>query len=275
MAYTKAELQKTITEKLVPALQEKLREKTGFAAATRNRSDLAVKGVDTIRFPYDTLASIEEIAVDGSLTLDKVTYKSDTLTLDGVLGRAFALKRHLNIESVLNLAVEEMANTVGSMKVQRDKKIYDELVSAFDATNKIVRSGDSRTDVIALRKKLFDNKVPFDGNVYLAVNSTDMAAILDTPGFVEADKLGSDQAVREGVIGKIFGMLVLEHNYDETIAFHRNAVNWADQGEMIVMSQENATAISDDFSISMKFGQQAAKTEGSDICPYVAYLADV
>lgn len=273
-AYEKTDIQKVIDQEIVPGLREVLRERVGFTARVLDKSAYAVEGIETIHFPYRDKRVAQSTTVTGSLNAVAGARKRDSLDLSIVLGDAFTLSRHLAKEANARIAEEELSEIVNAIMQARDQRVYTVLNAA--AFHTVERTTSIMDDIADMRKKLRDNKVPVQtGEVTLGLNNSDFAKVTKSDDFAKVDSFGSkgEQLKSEGVVGKIYGMNVMEHDYAESLAFHKNAAAFADHGELLVMKAENPLEMGDTFSVSLKGNAKALHTDGEN-SPYIVKLVD-
>lgn len=273
--FVKSDLEAVIAEEIAPELQLVLRELSGFTARVLDKSNYAVPGIDTIHFPYRAPRTAQSTTVDGSLLAVAGKREKDTLDLSVVLGDAFTISRHLAAQAKANIAEEEMNEIVEAIKLAQSEQVYNNLAAA--AYHTVTRTSSILNDIVSVRTKLRSNKVPFAGEaVTLALNTSDMAKVFASPEFARVDSFGAagEQLKKEGIIGKIYGMYVMEHDYEESIAFHKAAAAFAQQGELLIMTEVDALGMGDTFSISVRTNSKALRSSGENKSPYIVKLVD-
>jgi hypothetical protein len=83
--------------------------------------------------------------------------------------------------------------------------------------------------LLAIREKLTTNDVPA-GNRFLAVSPSIATRLLGTGRFVEADARGSSTALTEAVLGRLYGLTVVESNAineGTSVGYHTGAFAFA------------------------------------------------
>lgn len=101
----------------------------------------------------------------------------------------------------------------------------------------------SLEDIVTVREKLNINNAP-NSDRSLVVDSAGAAKLLQLDTLVEVDKSGMTQALREGTIGRVYGLTLIESNnvYDHTI------------GDMVVGTSPTVTGAADAVSIVVASG---------------------
>lgn len=165
--------------------------------------------------------SLTETKVD--VTLDQDSYSSikvtdEELTLD-----------------IVDFGAQVLAPQVRAVAEDLENGIVTEMQAADYETEINVDVSNPYNAVVDARKALNDANVPLAGR-RLVVGSAVEAAILKSEQFRRVDQSGSDDALREALIGKIAGFDVYTSNAlaeDEAYAFHMTAFILAMRAPMI------------------------------------------
>jgi len=168
--------------------------------------------------PIDYTA-VDEVPVPFDLVhlYDAVRLTDETVTLDIVdFGR-----------QVLEPMVSAVAE--GGEGIVAD--VMNGVVPSFPWTD-LTDATKTRDDVLAARELLASADVP-SGARYLACSPSVTTALLKIPEFVKANESGSDSALREAIIGRVFSLTVLESSAldpDTAVAYHRSGFAFASLG---------------------------------------------
>lgn len=90
---------------------------------------------------------------------------------------------------------------------------------------------DTRTTLLELRERLSENKIPAGGR-FLACAPSIVTRILEVDEFTKVNEAGSDSALRDAIVGRLFGFTVVESNgldTDTAVAYHRSGFVFATQ----------------------------------------------
>jgi hypothetical protein len=90
---------------------------------------------------------------------------------------------------------------------------------------------DTRTVILAAREAITRNLAPFD-NRYLAVSPEITSRMLLVPEFVKVNESGSTDALRNAIIGRIYGFTVVESaalDAGTAIAYHQSGFVFANR----------------------------------------------
>lgn len=138
----------------------------------------------------------------------------------------------------LSLALEDFASQITAPQVASIATgAEDELATAMNnlSVNSSIEfaatatDADTRSTLLAAREWLGENDVPA-GNRWLAVSPSIATRILEVDEFTKVNEAGSDSALRDAVIGRLFGFTVVESNgltTDTAVAYHQSGFVFA------------------------------------------------
>lgn len=249
----------------LPELQERLQRTPGLHMAVLDYSDRATQGVDQISFPKAAPVSSQNAAA--AMTLASQSYGLDVLQLSIERGHRFNVKRALKKESRIDIITDQLNAGLTAILNDRDQSIHDAMVAG--SGEEVVYTSDIVADIIEARKKLKDAKAWTNGEMYLALNTSDFAKVLKSPLFQSAEKLaGSMNPAVDGVVGMISGFRVIEHNMESSLAFNRKAAVYADHGQLEIGSTFDTANVADEFAASLKYGVKVLQ-DGACIVKFV------
>lgn len=220
-----------------------------MTVARVSREDFSGESGDTVqvRVPQPK-ASREQAPGGGSLTAD-ATIEVST----GVQVRHLYSLENLD-EYQLNLQAQPFAQRVTALQIEAvargaENKIATvinnltaDIEFALTAT-----AADTKATVIAAREALSEADCPAEGR-FLACSPSIISRLLNVDEFVRADASGSDSALRNAVVGRIYGLTVVESNgltEDEAVAYHRSGfvfANFAPANPQGAISSAQATS---------------------------------
>lgn len=115
---------------------------------------------------------------------------------------------------------------------------------------------DTRTQILAARELLTTNDVPA-GDRFLAVSPTIATRILEVDEFTKVNEAGSSSALRDAIIGRLFGFTVVESNgltTDTAVAYHRSGFVMANKKPIDPKGANSSAAVTmDGFSLRQIF----------------------
>jgi hypothetical protein len=189
----------------------------------------------------------------------------DTLNLDqhGVV--QFLLEDIASLQSRVAVTQEYVAQAAKDLAAEMDQYMIDALesgVSTASPDHKVAytNSGSANTlgkeDFIAARKLLNIQKVP-QADRACVISPTSEAAILSIDGFVKVNESGSENALRNGQIGKLYGFDVIMSQQVEdakSLFLHKSALAFARQLQPRVEKMRDLANVADRWSMDHIYG---------------------
>ena len=201
--------------------------------------DFTGKQGDTVTIRKPAVFTAEEFSRSAGVTIQNADEDSTTVVLNKIANVSFAVT-----DEEMTLEVEDFENQllVPAMEAIIQKVDGDLAEALIDAAEGSGGGGTATMDsvasdaVIEARTKLGRNKLPTsDRHAVLSPEGAGVALADDL--FVEADKSGATDALREGSIGRVFGFDTYESQVfglgsgdkgvADGVAFHRSAVTLA------------------------------------------------
>lgn len=210
----------------------------------------------TVRVPQPGAAR-EQATPNAVITFDDV----NEVPVDVSLTHLYHAKRISDEEAALEL--EDYARQV--LKVQVDAVARGAEDQAYDVINSLVADGsiefattatsaDTKRVILALRQALSEADVPPEDR-FLAVSPDIATRFLSVDDFVHADTSGSTDALRQAIIGKLYGFTVVEGNgldAGSAAAYHRSGALWANRAPSNVNAAGAESAVVNEQGISLR-----------------------
>ena len=201
----------------------------------------------TVRVPQPGAARKQANPGD-ALTADDV----NEVPVDVTLSHLYHLKNLSDQEATYGL--EDFASQVTRVQVAAvATKAEDELASVMNALSadgtikfaKTASDDDTDSVILAAREALGKNNAP-PSDRYLAVAPDIATRILSVDKFVKANESGSTDALRDAIIGRIYGFTVVESNALATgtaVAYHRSGFAFANRTPALPKGATQAFAV--------------------------------
>ncbi len=165
-------------------------------------------------------------APGSSLTPAALDEVQETITLGHVydLHNIADDERSLDLEDFVFQVTEPQVKAVAEGVEDKLTTVMNGLAtdSEFALT---ATEADTVATILAARETLGEANAPM-GNRYLAVSPSIATRLLSVDQFVRVDATGSDNALRDSILGRIYGFTVVESNgltTDTAIAYHSSA----------------------------------------------------
>lgn len=113
----------------------------------------------------------------------------------------------------------------------------------------------TREDILAIREGLTTNDVP-QANRTLACSPDVITGLLRIPDFVRSNESGSDSALRNAIMGRLFGLDVIESNALETgsaVGYHRSAFAFTSLAPALPDGAKAAHAVADGLALRIVY----------------------
>lgn len=185
----------------------------------------------TVRVPQPGSARTQASAGD-ALTADDVT----EIPVDVTLNHLYHLKNISDQE--LSLELEDFARQIGRIQVDAVATgAEDELAGEMNGLTadysfaNTVSDSDTEDQILQAREDLSNAKAP-NGDRFFAVSPDIATRILNVDKFVQVDQSGSDQALRNAVIGRLYGFTFVESpglTAGTAVAYHRSGFAMANR----------------------------------------------
>lgn len=185
----------------------------------------------TVRVPQPG-ASRVQAAPGAAITYDDLT----EIPVDVSLSHLYHAKRVTDEE--LSLDIVDFGRQVLNPQVNAVATgAEDLLVAAMNAVPSVIdfaltaTEADTRATLLAAREALAADNVPA-GDRFLAISPQISTRLLSMEGFVDVDRSGSPDALREATLGRIFGFTVVEAPGLEAgtaVAYHRSGFVFANR----------------------------------------------
>lgn len=232
-----------IPEIWVAALQAPYEKSLVYAQPTivnnQFTGEITGKG-DTVHFSSISAPTVRDYNVTEALEYEQLEVEANTLTIDQGKYFAFYVNDTDEVQAAGPYRDPAVRAAAQKLRVETDTYIGDKMVNGAGAklgNVDIVRGSENDLwDVlIDMRTALNKEGVPTDGR-FVILGPESEAAALRTPGFVKVNESGSDQVLRNGVIGRLAGFDVLvsadapvKSGREGIVAGNRDAVWYAQQ----------------------------------------------
>lgn len=193
---------------IVDMAQKSLKEKALFSNYFTDVSPFAKKGMKSISFPKLSEFTVGERASGGTLDAQAITSTVDTLDLNVPAYVKWIIDPNDEIQSTLQWELETVQKASSAQGRYFDLKIRSMILAEAAEVSAI--GGISRDKVLEMREYLKKNEADL-GQVVLFVAPSEMTNLLKIEEFSKADVYGQ-AVIPNGVIGKVFGIQVVEHN---------------------------------------------------------------
>lgn len=176
------------------------------------------------------LAGREQVTPGAQITWDDVTETPVTVTVKHLYSAVKVTDEDLTMRLV-DYGQQVLANQINAVAIKAEDQITGAMnaVVAEDSFALSATDEDTISTLLGARQALTVANVP-PGDRFLAVSAEIATRLLTLENLIRSDASGSDSALREGTIGKVFGFTVVESNgltAGTAVAYHRSGFTWA------------------------------------------------
>jgi hypothetical protein len=255
----------TAMDIIAAEVQEVLNANIVMPGIVLDASRFVEPGAKSVKIPkmgaFTVTKKTSGTAVDAQIN----ALSTDQLNLDqhGVV--QFLLEDIASLQSRVAVTQEYVAQAAKDLASEMDQYMIDALesgVSTASPDHKVAYANSGtdndlgKADFIEARRLLNVAKVPQSDRA-VVISPTSEAAILAIDGFVKVNESGSEQALRNGQIGKLFGFDVIMSQQVEdakSLFLHKSALAFARQLAPRVEKQRDLANIADRWSMDHIYG---------------------
>ena len=256
------EVSATVEEIVSAQVQEVLTASAVVPGTIMDFSSSVGKGMDKLKIPrfgnftVDTKA--ENVAVDAQVN----AFSTDDLDLDQHKVIQFLIEDIADLQSKVAIQTEYVNQAGKDLAAELDQFLIDGIESgtstaAPDHTIAYDNATDlQKTDILEARRLLNAQNVPQSDRTLL-VNPDSEKSLMGISEFTRVDESGGSAALRNGMIGKLFGFDVIMSSQAEalkTLAYHRTAHAVARQMAIKTERDRDLPNLSDRWSLSHLYG---------------------
>jgi N4-gp56 family major capsid protein len=199
-------------------------------------SSMVRPGMDTLKIPrmgkFSVVTKAENVAVDAQVN----AFSTDSLPLDQHKVVQFLIEDIAELQSKVAVAQEYVKQAGTDLAVQMDLKLLTDMaagVSTASPDNKRAYAGSAiaKADILLARQLLNEQNVPLNDRS-LIVSPAQENALLSIAEFTKVNESGSEVALRNGQMGRIFGFDVFVSSLALdafSLAFHKSCHAFARQ----------------------------------------------
>lgn len=197
-------------------------------------------GTVTVMVPTP-LAAREQVTPGTQITWDDVAQTPVDVTVKHLYSAVKVTDEELTM-SLADYGRDVLMNQVTAVATAAEDQIAAAMnaVAVEDSFAATATDADTIATLLGARQALTAANVP-PGDRFLAVSADIATRLLTLEGLVRADASGSDSALREGTIGRLFGFTIVESNAltaGTAVAYHRSGFTWANFPPTGVSAQE-------------------------------------
>jgi len=226
-------------------------------------------GMDRLDIPLFNSMSVLTVTEGVDLTPESIVVNTAKLDLDRQRAVAWAISKRAMVQAKINAVTQAVKNGSRELAAEIDDFLFAAMVTGAGQTSTLTTtySGDTLA-AIAGQKEFMDlANVPRNGRFIIASPGF-VASLLANNNVINVDKYGSENPIMAGFVSRVFGFTIVESSSVSVpaggfIAEQMDSTAFARQMNILLLRQEQALGIKDDYSMSHLYGGVLTDT-GSD-----------
>lgn len=230
----------TIEQVVASIVQNVLTAEAVMPPTIMDLSSMVGPGMDTLKIPRFANMTVGTKVSGTAAAASTSAFSTDDLPLNKHKYVQWLLEDIASLQSKVAITQAYVQQAAKDLAAELDLAIITELQSnasaaAPDHRIAYANSGTANTladvDFIEARRLLNVQKVPLSGRTAL-IDPTQEANVLKISSFVKVNESGSEQALRNGLIGRVFGFDVImspQADVAKSMFYHQTAIVFARQ----------------------------------------------
>lgn len=269
----KAEVAATVEELVSTQVLEVLTAEMVIPGTITDESAQAGPGIDKVKIPKFGNFTVQTKVANTPLTGQTNTFSTADMDLDRDKHVPFLLEDIANLQSKIAMTQVLLDQAGKDLAEEVDTHLISILTGSASAAapDHLVQfetpSVAAKNDILAGRALLNKQKVP-KGDRVLLVDSDQETNLMKISEFTRVDESGGSEALRNGLIGKLFGFDVIEHanmTADTMLMYHRTTAAFATQQVINTENSRDAFDVGTKWRVGHLYGAEAALDSGKRI----------
>ena len=243
-------------------VQSYLNQESKMLPLVSNYSALAKKGSKTVEIPRaGGFAAVDDKVENTSVDSQILTFATDSLGLTSHKVIQWLVEDIAEEQAVVYIVQEALKRAGSQIARTIDQALIDALEGASASTpdHRIAYAGTTviaEADILDARQ-LLQAQFLDPKECYLGINSLQEKEMLGIANFIDASKYGSNEALVNGEIGRVFGVKVIVHEDFESlksIMWHPSSMAFASQMGPNFKSESDLKNLGTRYSVDHLFG---------------------
>lgn len=263
---TQAAIQEDLVSEIIT---EVLIAEAVMPGAVSDFTSLVGPGMDRVSIPRPDSLSVTMKAPGTPVTDATAAFNQDELLLDrhGVV--PFNIERRAELQSKLSIANEYISQAGRLVAAQTDADLIA-AVNGGSAQSLATLGTLAKADILDARSRMNVANVPMDDR-FAVIHPDEEADLLGTAEWTQANTAGTDRALRNGEIGRLYGFTFLmssQQTAGTVTFFHRSACAYARQKQVGVDQEKDLLNVADRWVIDALWGTKLLDASSSRALVY-------
>lgn len=217
-------------------------------------------GMDRLDIPLYNSLAVQAITENTPMTEETMTPTSAQLDLDRQRGVAWGISKRASVQQKIDSVSQAVKNGARELAAEIDDYLFGLMVAGAGSTQGLAvdYAGDALA-AIAGQKAIQDlaNVQRFDR--FIIASPGFVQGLLGDSNVINVDKYGSESPIQAGFVSKLYGYTMVESSSSAIpaggfICMQRESTAFARQINPMLMREEKALAVKDEYSLSHLYG---------------------
>lgn len=217
-------------------------------------------GMDRLDIPLFNSMTVVDVVEGVDLTPESIAVSTAKLDLNRQKAIAWAISKRAEVQSKINAVTQAVKNGSKELAAEIDDFLFAAMVTGTGDTKGMAVdfSGDALAALADSKKQMDEANVPRQGRFIIASPGF-ISNLLGNNNVINVDKYGSENPIQAGFVTRIYGFTLVESSSasvpaDGYIAEQMDSTAFARQMNVMLLRQEQALGIRDDYSMSHLYG---------------------
>jgi len=233
-------------------------------------------GMDRLDIPLFNSMTVLSVTEGTDLVPETITPTAAQLNLNRQRAVAWSVSKRAQIQAKINAVTQAVKIGSSQLAAEIDDYLFGLMVAGTGDTKDL--STDFTSDALAAiansKGQMDLANVPKQGR-YIIASPGFITVLLSNNNVINVDKYGSENPIQAGFVTKIYGFTLVESSSSAVpaggyIAMQQDSVAFARQANVMLLQQEQALGIKDDYSMSHIYGGVLTQTGSKRIVIVVA-----
>lgn len=217
-------------------------------------------GMDRLDIPLFNSMSVLTVTEGTDLVPETIAVSTAKLDLNRQKAVAWAISKRAEVQSKINAVTEAVKNGSRELAAEIDDFLFAAMVTGTGDTKGLAAdfSGDALAALANSKEQMDLANVPKRGRFIIA-SPAFVSALLSNNNIINVDKYGSENPIQAGFVSRVYGFTIVESSSSAVpaggyIAQQMDATAFARQMDVMLLREEKALGVRDDYSMSHLYG---------------------
>ncbi len=226
-------------------------------------------GMDQLRIPLFNSLAVQTITENVAMTESTIAPTEAQLDLDRQRGVAWGISKRASVQQKIDSVSQAVKNGARELAAEIDDFLFGIMVAGTGSTEGLFATyADDALAAIAGQKALMDLASVQKFDRFIIASPGFIQVLLGNNNVINVDKYGSENPIQAGFVTRVYGYTIVESSSSAVptggfIAAQMEATAFARQINPMLLREEKALAVKDEYSLSHLYGGVLTDT-GSD-----------